>query len=705
MSRTPCVLARRALFSVIAGVLITNLPALADLESFLDKSVLTTGLEDATTAVPWLDSFEPRQPLPLTTLPRTDSGGFLLKLPGSFFFTAQSYCLNAGSYAPGSGGEGYLSAPLEGPWADIIERVLERSEQHPEINQREVQTLLWAILARTRLRDLSPRNLGVAGKLLTPREMFTINGGARGMIPDWLRERWRDRLSPKALRFIEARERMREVLTSALESYERLEEIAVLRGDAPLGEGSRAVADGRWSYHPDGYFVRFFPSGYATTRIELSVPEQVSIVRDGNGRIHRLLGVRGERLDITYDSTEPPDAVADEGSQAHGLTEVRFRHHRVVEPKLDIEVESAWQFLGWTLVGIPGDTSAAELAGQWPGGRDRFHRAQEAHEQLEELGRHLGTRRSVHDLLDLYHLATALEALLDDSMEPEHTLRLGISLAWRGAQGALVEWASQTQGTSGGPSPPSSSTTDAPQSAASPTAHSSPVFVPARHVATPGNTSRQRLALSSRAAEPHPREEREDACQRLQKDRDNEILAREVFGDEGLAEAARERGETLEGYQEGFETLMEESWAAGETVRYRDLSPAEQDAVFAPKTLDTRPPATEGESLTSRPQPARGGARMTMNIGPDPTTGELCCTITENMGRTDFAEKYGPQAGEALYEASRAHEETHKASCERIGPREFYDYIDGIDNIRKEEIDAYTKGIEIKEVWASRLCH
>ncbi len=41
---------------------------------------------------------------------------------------------------------------------------------------------------------------------------------------------------------------------------------------APLGEGSQAVPEGRWSRHPDGYWVRYLPSGYSSTRLEVWVP-------------------------------------------------------------------------------------------------------------------------------------------------------------------------------------------------------------------------------------------------------------------------------------------------------------------------------------------------------------------------------------------------------------------------------------------------
>ena len=48
---------------------------------------------------------------------------------------------------------------------------------------------------------------------------------------------------------------------------------AVLAGLAPLGAGSRAVPAGRWSLHPDGYYVRYIPQGYSYTVTQIWVPQ------------------------------------------------------------------------------------------------------------------------------------------------------------------------------------------------------------------------------------------------------------------------------------------------------------------------------------------------------------------------------------------------------------------------------------------------
>ena len=79
---------------------------------------------------------------------------------------------------------------------------------------------------------------------------------------------------PEPLRQIaQAEAELRQMLTTPGASFAEMERIAVLSGAAPLGPGSQEVPSGRWSLHPDGYHVRYIPSGYSTTQVELWVPQ------------------------------------------------------------------------------------------------------------------------------------------------------------------------------------------------------------------------------------------------------------------------------------------------------------------------------------------------------------------------------------------------------------------------------------------------
>ncbi|MFN2383685.1 MAG: hypothetical protein ABR559_05410, partial [Gemmatimonadota bacterium] len=156
-----------------AGQLLERVPSLS---SFLEGDLpVTTSLDDAVTEIAWLDGYQPVRMLPLAALPQAADGGFRL-IPGAFGFAGQSYCLKAGTHGPG-GGDGYVYAPLVGSKGPIVRNILRNSVAHPEIPQRDVQVLLWSIIARTKLTDM-PREMQLtAARLLTPREIADLNGG------------------------------------------------------------------------------------------------------------------------------------------------------------------------------------------------------------------------------------------------------------------------------------------------------------------------------------------------------------------------------------------------------------------------------------------------------------------------------------------------------------------------------------------------
>jgi hypothetical protein len=252
----------------IPGVKLPGIPGVSDI--FRKGPAITTSIKDAKFEAVDKDSFIPTCNN-LADLKRGPSGGFILQ-EGAWGGTMQSYCLHAGTYGP-TKGDGYLYAPVKGPLEKIVQHVVQRSVEHPEIDQPMVQQLLWAIVARAKYNDMAEGLRAAGSKLLTPREMSDLNGGALGMLSEnkiagsFIKE-------PEFLRPIyEAEARLRNTFASPNATYADMERIAVLNGTPPIGPGSRDVPSGRWSLHPDGYYVRFIPSGYPTTRLEIFVPE------------------------------------------------------------------------------------------------------------------------------------------------------------------------------------------------------------------------------------------------------------------------------------------------------------------------------------------------------------------------------------------------------------------------------------------------
>lgn len=245
----------------------------ANLGSILEGDPpIATELGDARFAVDSLDGFTPREAVrPLTQLQRTPNGGFVLQ-PGYFEMHTQSYCLKAGTHGPG-GGDGYLYAPPRGPAEDAVVSILRNSVNHPEIAQHDIQVLLWAIIARAKFEDLDARLKATASRLLTPRQLAALNRTALDLIPGPALDQAVGRMPPLLRQVFEAEAELRRLMTTPGSSFEAMEAVAVLAGMAPMGAGSRAVPAGRWSLHPDGYYVRYLPQGYSHTLTQLWVPQ------------------------------------------------------------------------------------------------------------------------------------------------------------------------------------------------------------------------------------------------------------------------------------------------------------------------------------------------------------------------------------------------------------------------------------------------
>lgn len=239
---------------------------------WLEKHPITTSLND----VKWMeadkDGFTPREAeRSLMVLQRTPNGGFILQ-PGYYIFQDQSYCLKAGTHGPG-GGDGYAYAPPMGPAEEAVMTIVRKSVNHPGIAQHEIQVLLWAIIARSKFEDLQPKLKLTAALLLSKEQLAMLNRNAVNFLPEPVMNQLKSSLPPLVQQIIDAENRLRGMLTNANSSFEEMERVAVLTGMAPRGEGSQDIPSGRWSLHPDGYYIRYIPSGYSTTKVEIWVPQ------------------------------------------------------------------------------------------------------------------------------------------------------------------------------------------------------------------------------------------------------------------------------------------------------------------------------------------------------------------------------------------------------------------------------------------------
>jgi hypothetical protein len=400
-----------------------KIPGIEDI--LKSKPAISTSIQDAVTEISFLDDFNPQNPYSMIVLPRTSEGDFLLDLKGFFRFECQSYCLRAGTYGPSEdrGGSGYLYAPIKGLQADIVRNILQRSYVHPEIPQKDIQVLLWAIIARTKISDMSRHMQLTAARLLTKEEIFRLNGGALGLVPDDALRKAISNLPPAAHRILEAEARLRQMMTRGSASYEELERVAVLRGDPPPEKGDREVPPGRWSFHPNGYFIRYFPRGYTRMIIEIYVPELFVIERDGKGRITAIADMEGNHIQTDYnDAVAPMDIPGDPSLKGYAFRHIRFERLNPDDP--DKKMSTEWNDAGWTLHGVPaGGGSAAVSSGRFSDAKERYEWCKSHKKDLDRLNEGIKkisgmkspqglSEEDIDSIMSLGHYAVALKKAL-----------------------------------------------------------------------------------------------------------------------------------------------------------------------------------------------------------------------------------------------------------------------------------------------------
>jgi hypothetical protein len=243
---------------------------------------VSTNIKDAIYGDPTKDGFKPPVAVAsMTALSRSDNGGFVLK-SGYFEMVDQSYCLHAGTYGPG-GGDGYLYAPVKGSAQEAVTAILQNSVAHPDIDQHNIQYLLWAIVARAKFEDLNNELKIVAARLLSQKQIATLNRNALSVLTSPELSRVTGGLPAPLRQVMQAESDMRRLLSAPGLAYADMERVAVLAGKAPVGEGSVETPTGRWSKHPDGYYIRFIPAGYTHTLVQIWVePKSIAIGRTYN---------------------------------------------------------------------------------------------------------------------------------------------------------------------------------------------------------------------------------------------------------------------------------------------------------------------------------------------------------------------------------------------------------------------------------------
>ncbi len=234
---------------------------------------------------------------PLTDLPRTSFGAFVLSA-GLYETDFKTYCLQPGTPDPSSR-DAYFPGQLYGPRKDIILSLLENSSQRTDLDQRNVQLLLWSIVSKSDFSKLNSSVRSTAMQLLTPKQLFELNGGVMGAV------RTASRVIPNA-----AQNDFIKVLDAGIRSYEAVENLAVLREPSVIHRPE--LKRDQWYKHEDGYYLRYLPDSYKQTKIQIYVPDTLMnhyrndylvfdpaglVIHSANSNAQRL-GVGGPIKDI-----------------------------------------------------------------------------------------------------------------------------------------------------------------------------------------------------------------------------------------------------------------------------------------------------------------------------------------------------------------------------------------------------------------------
>ena len=240
----------------------------------LRKEPITTNFSYANTNAPVPDTFgDNLTPQRLCNQPRDDQGSFQLR-PGLYEMTCRSYCLHAGTHGP-SQGDGYLHAPTEGPARGLVTAILKNSEYHPDVQQHDVQLLLWAIIARTNFNNLSPQLQSIASKLVSGNDLARwIGRSVSNKIAGTAFQELMRTAPPAIQQIMQVEQQMRNLFQQASYQYADFERLAVLGGAAFVDRPD--ILRGRWSKHPDGYYIRYYLSSYRQTRVQVFVPNELS---------------------------------------------------------------------------------------------------------------------------------------------------------------------------------------------------------------------------------------------------------------------------------------------------------------------------------------------------------------------------------------------------------------------------------------------
>ncbi len=315
---------------------------------------ISTDLDDAYVELPWFD----RADLAFAPLPDSAIGGSELTLPvGAWEAEFDAFCFRPGTRGPSVGSaHGYLAAPLQGPQARYLAKILDGYASQPDLRQEPVQELVWGLLTRARFRYLSREVQATAARLLTPAEIALLDRGALDVVPLQTRQRLFNSLPEGVRAVFEAEASMRDVFARGNHAFGELERLAVTN-HTPDPPGAAQIPLERWTVHPGGFLIRYRATYYRRIHAQMIVPAVWRVERDALGRMVAQDNGRGVRTTIEYDDAIPHFDVPDHPALV-GFALKRVQYQIPGEPR-PLVIDNP----GWTLATRPAGLPARRAAG------------------------------------------------------------------------------------------------------------------------------------------------------------------------------------------------------------------------------------------------------------------------------------------------------------------------------------------------------
>ncbi|MBI3720805.1 MAG: hypothetical protein HY252_19665 [Sphingobacteriales bacterium] len=199
----------------------------------------------------------------LVDLPVTQDGAIILS-PGFYEADFKSYCLQPGTPDP-SPRDAYGQQVLNTYHKDIVETALRQSLTRTDLEQKNIQLLLWSIVSGSKYDQLSPQVQQTARQLLTRKQIFELRGGVTGMIKrmtNYIPNNSGDMAAIKGL------------FEKGANSYEAFEKIAVRHEPSIITDPD--YRRDQWNWQPGGYFLRYYPASYKQLKVQVYVPDAVT---------------------------------------------------------------------------------------------------------------------------------------------------------------------------------------------------------------------------------------------------------------------------------------------------------------------------------------------------------------------------------------------------------------------------------------------